>query len=180
LCIITYNKDTLITSKTRIKLLTKFFVNASNSGYLRGLAKEFNESTNAIRKELNKLTKAGYLVLIKDASHKKYYQANQNHPMFSIVHKLVIKELGLDSIVFSILERMGSVKRVFVIGDYAQGLDSGEIEVIIVGDNINTQYIKSLSEKIEKEIGRKVNFLVNQEYNSEGLILYNIEDETTK
>jgi hypothetical protein len=75
---------------------------------------------------------------------------------------------------------MGSVKRVFVIGDYAQGLDSGEIEVIIVGDNINTQYIKSLSEKIEKEIGRKVNFLVNQEYNSEGLILYNIEDETTK
>jgi hypothetical protein len=52
--------------------------------------------------------------------------------------------------------------------------------VIIVGDNINTQYIKSLSEKIEKEIGRKVNFLVTQECNSEGLILYNIEDETTK
>ena len=46
--------------------------------------------------------------------------------------------------------------------------------------NLNTEYIESLSEKIEKEIGRKVNFLVTQEYNNEGLILYDIEDETTK
>ena len=112
---------TLITSKTRIKLLTKFFVNASNSGYLRGLSKEFNESTNAIRKELNKLTEAGYLELIKDKSQKKHYRANRNHPLFSAIHNIVLKELGLDSIVSSILNRMGGVSRVIVVGDYAQG-----------------------------------------------------------
>ena len=39
----------------------KFFINVANKGYLRGLAEEFNESTNAIRKELNHLTEAGYL-----------------------------------------------------------------------------------------------------------------------
>ncbi|MBN4085490.1 ArsR family transcriptional regulator [Flavobacteriaceae bacterium AH-315-B10] len=172
--------NTLITSKTRIKLLTKFFVNASNSGYLRGLAKEFGESTNAIRKELNKLTKARYLVLIDDKSHKKYYKANQDHPLFSAVHNIVLKQLGLDSLVESILERMGNIKRIIVVGDYAQGIDSGEIEVMVVGANLNTKYIKSLSKKIEKEIGRKVNFLVTQEYNGDGLILYDIEDETAK
>ncbi len=172
--------DTLITSKTRIKLLTKFFVNASNSGYLRGLAKEFNESTNAIRKELNKLTQAGYLVLIDDKSNKKYYKANQDHPLFSTVHSIVLKQLGLDSLVESILERMGNIKRIVVIGDYAQGIDSGEIEVMMVGVNLNAQYIKSLSGKIEKEIGRKVKFMITSSYSNEGLILYNIEDETTK
>lgn len=172
--------DTLITSKTRIKLLTKFFVNASNSGYLRGLAKEFGESTNAIRKELNKLTKAGYLLLIDGKSNKKYYKANKNHPLFSAVHSIVLKQLGLDSLVASILERMGNIKRIVVVGDYAQGIDSGEIEVLVIGENLNTAYIKSLSEKIENEIGRKVKFLVTQDYNSEGLILYDIEDETTK
>jgi hypothetical protein len=172
--------DTLITSKTRIKLLTKFFVNASNSGYLRGLVKEFGESTNAIRKELNKLTKAGYLVLIDDKSFKKIYKANPNHPLFSAVHNIVLKQLGLDSLVESILERMGNIKRIVVVGDYAQGIDSGEIEVMVVGENLNTEYIKSLSKKIENEIGRKVNFLVNQDYNSEGLILYDVDNETAR
>ncbi|KKX51724.1 hypothetical protein [Sphingobacterium sp. IITKGP-BTPF85] len=43
--------DSLITSKTRLKLLIKFFVSANNQGYLRGLAEEFRESTNAIRKD---------------------------------------------------------------------------------------------------------------------------------
>ncbi len=172
--------DTLITSKTRIKLLIKFFVNASNSGYLRGLAKEFNLSTNAIRIELNKLTKAGYLVLIEDGSHKKYYKANEKHPLFSPVHSIVLKQLGLDSLVKSILERMGNIKRIVVVGDYAQGIDSGEIEVMVDGVNLNTQYIKRLSKKIEKEIGRKVDFMINQDYNNEGLILYDDTNEAAK
>ena len=51
----------LITSKTRLRLLIKFFVNISNEGYLNGLANEFGESTNSVRKELNNLSSAGYL-----------------------------------------------------------------------------------------------------------------------
>ena len=42
--------ETLITSKTRIRILVKFFINTANNGHLRGLAEEMNESTNAIRK----------------------------------------------------------------------------------------------------------------------------------
>ena len=51
----------LITSKTRLRLLIKFFVSQANKGYLNGLATEMGESTNAIRKELNHLQGAGYL-----------------------------------------------------------------------------------------------------------------------
>ena len=53
--------ETLITSKTRLRILIKFFINVTNNGYLRGLAEEMNESTNSIRKELNNLSEAGYL-----------------------------------------------------------------------------------------------------------------------
>ena len=53
--------ETLITSKTRLRLLIKFFINIANKGYLNSLANEFGESTNSIRKELNNLTSAGYL-----------------------------------------------------------------------------------------------------------------------
>ena len=53
--------EALISSKTRIKLLLKFFLNSSNRAYLRGLEEEFVESTKAIRLELNNLEKAGML-----------------------------------------------------------------------------------------------------------------------
>jgi len=36
--------EALITSKTRIKLMPKFFLNSASTGYLRGLASEFGES----------------------------------------------------------------------------------------------------------------------------------------
>ena len=56
--------DSLITSKTRLRLLIKFFINIANKGYLNGLANEFGESTNSVRKELNNLSSAGYLIIL--------------------------------------------------------------------------------------------------------------------
>ena len=53
--------ETLISSKTRIKLLLKFFLNSNTTAYLRSLESEFGESTNAIRIELNRLEEAGML-----------------------------------------------------------------------------------------------------------------------
>jgi len=73
--------ESLITSKTRLRLLVKFFINAANQGHLRGLAEEFSESTNAIRKELNNLSEAGYLE--KEAIRNTIsYRANIKHPLF--------------------------------------------------------------------------------------------------
>jgi DNA-binding GntR family transcriptional regulator len=51
----------LISSKTRIKLLVRFFFNPQTRSYLRELAKEFNVSTNSVREELNQLTKTKLL-----------------------------------------------------------------------------------------------------------------------
>ena len=51
--------ESLITSKTRIKLLLKFFLNSSTKAYLRGLEAEFGESTKAIRLELNRFEQIG-------------------------------------------------------------------------------------------------------------------------
>ena len=46
----------LITSKTRLRLMIKFFISQANRGYLNGLASEMGESTNSIRKEFKPLT----------------------------------------------------------------------------------------------------------------------------
>ena len=80
----------LITSKTRLRLLLKFFISQANRGYLNGLATEMRESSNAIRKELNHLYDAGYLEKVK-SNNKVEYRANINHPLFSILQKVVLK-----------------------------------------------------------------------------------------
>ena len=88
--------ETLITSKTRLRLLIKFFINIANKGYLNSLANEFGESTNSVRKELNNLTSAGYLK--ENENNKVIYKANVSHPLFKIIQKIVHKHLGIEEI----------------------------------------------------------------------------------
>ena len=163
--------ESLITSKTRIRLLVKFFINVANTGYLRGLAIEMNENTNAIRKELNNLCKAGYIV--RDASESKVmYRANTAHPLFASLQQLIRKHIGIDNIIAQILERMGEVTRIFVLGDYAQGINSNNIEIVIEGPNLNESYIQQLVPKIENEIHRKVNIQITPLFLGEGLLIF--------
>jgi hypothetical protein len=151
--------DHLITSKTRLKLLIKFFSNPKNQGHLRGLAEEFGESTNAIRKELNNLSEAG--LLLKEAdSNKIDYKANIEHPLFSNLQELINKYLGLDKLLATVLERMGDVNEVALVGDYAKGLNTGKLQVQITGNDLNEAYLDRLSEKIEELIQKEVNFQI--------------------
>lgn len=150
----------IITSKTRLRLLIKFFISQANSGYLNGLANEMKESTNSIRKELNHLHGAGYLQKVK-IDNKVQYKANSEHPLYETLRKVVLKHLGLEDIVEVVLDRMGNVKFIAIVGDYARGIDSGIIEVFLVGDDLNFNYISQLENKIENLIGRKVNFYLS-------------------
>ena len=163
--------ETLITSKTRLRILVKFFINAANNGHLRGLAEEMNESTNSIRKELNNLSEAGYLK--KEADQNRVsYKANINHPLFKTLQRIVFQHLGLDSIVELILARMGKVQQIILLGDYANGIDSGVIEVLIIGEELNLSYIDQLSAKIETEIKRNVLFTLQHDPNKKELVIY--------
>lgn len=164
----------LITSKTRLRLLIKFFVSQANRGYLNGLATEMGESTNAIRKELNHLHAAGYLQKEK-SNNKIQYKANTKHPMFSVLQKVILKHLGLEDAVEIVLERMGDVEQIILIGNYAKGIDSGKIEIIVVGQDLNTSYVQNLEEKLEKLISRKVAFFLSASHSlsEDEIILFN-------
>ena len=152
-------------------MLIKFFISAANNGYLNGLANEFNESTNSIRKELNNLSSAGYLVKSK-INNRVIYNANTSHPMFDILQKIVRQHLGLEQIVETVIERIGDIDQIALNGDYAKGIDSGNIEIVINGCKVNNEYLENIKPKIKKKIGREVSFLVNQKPNSNSIILY--------
>ncbi len=163
--------ETLITSKTRLKLLIKFFVSATNRAHLRGLAEEFQESTNAIRKELNQLSEAGYLDR-KTEKNKIIYSANTAHSLFKPLQHLIHTFLGIDQLVEQILDQAGDIREVSLLGDYAKGLDSGAIEVLILGERINEAYLLLLGERIGKHLGKKVCIYFNKAYSGQKIKLY--------
>ena len=151
--------DTLIKSKTRLKLLLRFFVNPESSAYLRGLAQEFDESTNAVRVELNRFEEAGLILSHKDGN-KKMYQVNTNFPMFSELQKIAFKHFGIDQIIEQVIEKLGDVEAVYLTGDLARGLDSKVVDVVLIGSDIENSYLARLVEKAEELIKKKIRTLV--------------------
>ncbi|MHA1584632.1 MAG: ArsR family transcriptional regulator [Promethearchaeota archaeon] len=150
--------ESLITSKTKIKLLLRFFLNTNNQGYLRQLAKEFGESTNSIRVELNKLEEAKILNS-KKVGRNKIFKANSKHPLFNEIRQIVLKSTGIDKVLSNIINKLGDVHLAFVRGDYAIGKDSGLIDLVVVGNEINIDELKRVTNKTEKLIDRKINVL---------------------
>ena len=151
--------DALITSKTRIKLLLKFFLNSNARSYLRGLESEFGESSNAIRLELNRFEEAG-LLKTEVVGNKKMFRANTDHPLYDDIHNIILKYIGLDQVVETIARKLGDVRFVFLTGDFAKGRDSSIIDLIFVGDKINKEYLIRLIGKAETMISRKIRYLV--------------------
>tara|TARA_Y100000385_G_C12925411_1_gene564420 strand:+ start:116 stop:628 length:513 start_codon:yes stop_codon:yes gene_type:complete len=168
--------NNLIKSKTRLRLLIKFFISQTNKGHLNGLANEMGESTNSIRKELNNLYDAGYINKIKK-DNKVEYNVNTSHPFYETLRSIVLKHLGLEDLVETVISRMGNVQKIILIGDYAEGIDSGKIEVFLIGEELNFNYISQLEEKIEKLIKRKVSFYLASKFNSEAknIVLFSKE-----
>ena len=151
--------DSLITSKTRIKLITKFFLNPETRSYLRSLADEFGESTNAVRLELNRLEESGLLSTEKKG-RTILYKANTNNPLFPELNTIVRKTLGIDKLAEAIAEHIGDLRMVFITGDYAKGIDSGLIDLVLVGEGLDQEYLAFLVGKTEEVIKRKVRPLV--------------------
>lgn len=148
----------LIASKTRIKLLTRFFFNPLTKSYLRELAKEFSLSTNAVREELNQLTKTK-LLLSEKKGRQVLYGANTEHPLFPELKSMVGKVMGIDQVIDSIITRLGDLEEAYLIDDYAEGKDTGIIDLLLVGE-IDEYHLNDLSRKTERYIKRKIRSLV--------------------
>ena len=162
--------NTLITSQTRIKLLRKFFLNSRTKAHLRGLESEFGESSNAIRLELNRFEEAGLLHSLRDGN-KKVYQANSDHPLFGDIHSIIMKEAGIDRVIDKVIHRIGNLICVYLTGDFARGKDSPVIELILVGENIDREYLARKVMQAEELVGRKVSYVVLHPDEADGHLL---------
>lgn len=151
--------EALITSKTRIKLLMKFFLNSSTTSYLRDLSAEFGESSNAIRLELNHLEKAG-LLGSSTQGNKKVFRANHEHPLFGTIRQLLMKHTGIDQIIDQVIKNLRGLRSAYLTGSFALGKDNPVIDILLIGDDIDTAYLLKLIQKAETLISRKIRYVI--------------------
>ena len=148
-----------------------FILNLAKKSHLRGIASDFNYSTNSIRLELNNLTNAGYLIRKKERNRINYL-ANKNHPLFNVLIELVKKHTGVEVIVKNIVSSIDNLKSIYIIGDYSKGIDSGNIELFIEGKTNNKKYIEEVIKKTEKKISRKISLVNEIDPFEEKLLIY--------
>lgn len=148
----------LITSKTRVKILIRLFLNPEMHSYLRELSREFDVSSNAVREELNQLTQSKLLESYKDGRNV-YFKANQAHPLFQELKAMVNKAIGIDQVIDGIVARLGKVEKAYLLDDYAEGKDTGIIDLLLVGE-IDQYNLNDLSMKTEQYINRKIRSIV--------------------
>ena len=144
-----------VSGKTRVKVLLKLFLVPDQHGHLRGLADEFEVSTNAIRLELDRFEKAGLLKADMD-QNRKVFRANKDHPLFPDIISILRKHVGVDRVVEQVIDRIGNVSQAYLTGDMAVGRDSQRIDLVVVGDDINLENLQKLAAKAEKLVHREI------------------------
>ena len=150
----------LITSKTRLKLLLRFFLNQNLSGYLQGLSKELDENTNSVRVELNRLEEAG-LLSAEEQGRRKVYSLNTAHPLATDLSNMLRKVTGIDQLVDRVVSRIGDkLEQVWITGALAMGINSEELEVTLVGEALDTDYLGELMGKVESLIQKTITWQV--------------------
>lgn len=56
----------------------------------------------------------------------------------------------------NVLKKIGDIDEIYLLGDYAKGIDSDQIDLLITGKNLNVNYISDVEKKLFKILKKKV------------------------
>jgi hypothetical protein len=104
--------------------------------------------------ELNRLSDAK-IISSESVGRTIEYQANSEHSLFNELRSLVQKYAGVDQLVEVLIKKLGDVKTAYLVGDYARGIDSGLIDIILIG-KINKMELDRIAERRGNDISRKI------------------------
>jgi predicted nucleotidyltransferase len=155
-------------SAVQQRVLGLLFGQPDRSFYTSEIVRRVRSGTGAVERELSRLHSSG-LVSVKHIGNQKHYQADPNSPIFQELCGLVKKTIGLADPIRDALERFSdTVEAAFIFGSVAKGTDTAhsDIDLLVIGDNLDYSELYSAAQTIENKLGRKVNpiFLTPQDW----------------
>jgi predicted nucleotidyltransferase len=143
-------------SKVQQRVLALIFTHPERSFYASEIV---HSGVGAVARELSKLERSG-LVSVKRIGNQKHYRANSDAPIFEELCGLVEKTVGLAEPIRRSLEPYAdAITAAFVYGSVAQQADTADsdIDLMVIGDDLNLSDLYTAAQRAESKLGRKVN-----------------------
>lgn len=155
-------------SKVQQRVLGLIFAHPERSFYTQEIMRSVNSGTGAVARELSRLQQSG-LVSVERIGNQKHYRANREAPIFEELRGLVLKTVALSEPLKAVLEPYAdTITAAFVYGSVAKGTDTAasDIDLMVIGDDLNYSDLYSALQGTEGTLGRKVNpmFLSSQDW----------------
>jgi len=145
-------------SKVQARVLGLLFGNPDRSFYANELFRLAGSGTGAGVRELARLSASG-LITVNKIGNQKHYQANREAPIFEELRGIVLKTFGMaDVLRQGLLPMADKISVAFIYGSIAKGSDTAksDIDVMVIGDNIDYPEVYTALMPAELQLGRKV------------------------
>jgi len=152
----------LFISEVRVNLIKFLIKNFGEEYHVRALVRELGVEINAIRRELEKLTKLN--ILIKNPwGNKIFYKLNVESPIYPDLVSMVYKEEGIALKILKAKDTLGDIKFAVLSKEFCNGraATSLELDLLIVGSP-NLNLLESIIERYEQE-DRELNYTILSE-----------------
>ncbi|OGM20934.1 hypothetical protein A2955_03635 [Candidatus Woesebacteria bacterium RIFCSPLOWO2_01_FULL_37_19] len=151
----------IITSKVRIKILELFLSDISEMYHVRGIVREIKEEINAVRRELERLEKAG--ILKKEArGNRLYYWIRNDYEFYGDLLSMVAKTKGLGSEIVASRNKIGKLNYVMFSGNFVRRKSrrrDDSVDILVVGEVVLPE-LAALIRKEESKRGKEINYTV--------------------
>jgi predicted nucleotidyltransferase len=149
--------EALISSGTRVRLLTLFLTNPGKEYYVREIVRMTGDNYNAVRRELANLEEFG-LIRGRKAGNLQYYLVNREFFLYEDLQRIILKTEGIAPVLKEKLA-LGTDTCAFIYGSFARGEAGGksDLDLFIIGDLDENQLIPLVAEG-EHAINREINY----------------------
>lgn len=153
----------LITSKTRVKLLSTLLDEPASMYHVRELVRRVHEEINAVRRELMLLEKRGVLSR-EPRANRVYYYLDKNYPFYQDLVKLSAKTKGLGADIIKNRVKLGKIKYAMLSGKFVRGVREKEedVDLLVVGTVVLPELALLVSQE-EARRGHEINYTVMTE-----------------
>ena len=153
----------LITSKSRIKLLSVFLAFPSEMYHVREFVRRTGDEINAVRRELAFLEKKSILIRAQRAN-RVYYSLSKSYPFYFDLLQIGTKTIGLGADILKNRAKLGKIKYAMFSGRFSRRIkkDPNDVDFLIVGTIVLPE-LALLVRNEEKRLNTEINYTAMSE-----------------
>ena len=157
----------ILISKVRVKIFELFLGIPNQSYHVREIVRRVGEEINAVRRELSRLEKTGFLES-EWRANRRYYSVKHDFTFLPEFLSIVNKSIGIGGAIIQNRAKLGKIKSAMLSGSFAKGqpYSSNDIDLFIVGTIVLPE-LSALIKEEEARRNRELNFtpMTEEEFN---------------